>query len=82
MKAVRTDEQPRLMGFMTTRILIEEREPLMTNPDGLTVGQLIDKRIEDIELGPSNEYGERRQLQPGETRPIVHSVTFEFPRED
>lgn len=68
------DEKPKgpLVGFLTSRIMITEREPIRANDkNGASVGQLIDARIEEM----------RQQWASHENPPQLHAITFEFPQD-
>jgi hypothetical protein len=62
-----------LMGFLTTKLLVTEREPLFAGPKGMTPGQIIDARIKEI--------GEEQFTDSTVARPVLHSITYEFPRD-
>ncbi len=73
------DDQQRgpLMGFLTTRVMTSEREPLFGSRQGLTVGQMIDQRIEAM----NREFEAMVREHPDQRQPELHSITFEFPAE-
>ncbi len=62
--------EPQFAGMLISRIMVTEREPIETNGN-MSVGQLIDRRIEDIKNNWLNA--------PINERPEIHSITFEFP---
>jgi hypothetical protein len=64
--------KPLVLGYLTTRIMIVEREPIHASEEGLTVGQMIDNRIAEIQSAPDD----------GGPGARVHSLTFEFSSED
>jgi hypothetical protein len=64
-----------LVGFLTTRVMTTEREPLFAATNGNTPGQVIDKRIDDMR----REFGQMRLERPDMRAPELHSITFEFP---
>lgn len=67
-------ERKPLVGFLTTRVMISEREPLFASKEGMTPGQLIDARINKM----NDEWA---SYPPEMQRPELHAITFEFPGE-
>lgn len=68
---------PTNYGTLTTRVLIVEKEPLVSNEDGMTVGQLIDQHLERVR----NPF-EGSSIPDGWVAPVIHSITLDLPTED
>jgi hypothetical protein len=43
---------PRIVGYMTTRILHTEREALLDDGEGMTIGNMVDRQIDRIMKDP------------------------------
>lgn len=63
----------RFMGILTTKLVITEREPVDSANDGMTIGQLIDMRINDMQ----EQFNKPGNYPDGS--PVMQSITFEFP---
>lgn len=72
------EKKPTHYGYLTTRVLHTEREPL-TGDGTMTVGQMIDKRLADL---ASQDGFNGHGVPEGWVAPVVHSITLELPRDD
>lgn len=70
-------QKPTCFGTLTTRVLIVEKEPLVSDERGVTVGQLIDRHLENI----GSWHGD--SPTPSDwVAPLVHSITLELPTDN
>jgi hypothetical protein len=72
-KAVQQGTQ--FFGTLVSRIIVVEREPLVSDEMGVTAGQLIDRRLEKMREDFARQESSE---QPGE-QPEIQSITLEFP---
>lgn len=74
--AARQSDKPTLLGYVTTRVLHTEREPLFADDSGMTIGQMIDHRLGQLRDPWAG------QIPPADwVAPAIHSVTVELPVE-
>lgn len=69
-------DNPMNFGTLITRLMITEKEPLVSNEYGMTIGQLVDKHFDAMR----ERFNDPNV--PAEHRPAIHSITIELPQEE